>query len=193
MVTINTSHRWTLIRLITMASVLVCLLGMATLVRAQPPTPEEELAAIKADLETILDAILENNDYTHETLGKLSNDVSANRNDISGLRLELSNKIDTSSAADRRDMSQLREEISQLRSELISRIDVNRKESREDISELSSRIDDNRKESREDISRLTNDLNSKFNILFTAIIGVPSFIAALMGIVFWRKQEKTGG
>ncbi len=190
---VNIVNRRALIRPLTTVLVLVCLLGMATLVRAQPPILEEELADIRADVTTILVELKENNDYTHETLGKLSDDVSANRDDISGLRLELSSKIDTSSAADRQDMTQLRAEMSQLRSDLIRRIDINRDESREDISELSSRIEDNRRESREDISKVMDRMNTQFIALLGAIIAVPSSMAALIGILFWRKQQNTVG
>ncbi len=189
---VNIVNRRALIRPLTMVLVLVCLLGMATLVRAQSPTPEEELADIRADIRQILVELAENNDYTHETLGKLSDDITANRDDISVLRLELGSKIDTSSVAYRLEISDLRAEVSQLRSDLIDRIDVNRTESREDMSELSSRIEDNRRESREDISKLMDRMNTQFLALLAAILA-PTFMAALKG---WRsrpREQNTGG
>ncbi len=183
---VNIINHRALIGLLTTVLVLVCLLSMPTLVRAEPPTPEEELADITAELREILDALRETNDYTHKMLDKFSDDISANRDDISRFRLELSGKIDTISEADRRDMAQLK-------SELISIIEVNRKESREDVSKLSSKIDENRRESREDISKLTDRLLYMFIALLAAIIGVPAFMTGLREGRFRPKQQSTGG
>lgn len=192
MVIVDIRNGRALIRLLTSALVLVCLLVMPTLVSAEPPTPEEELADITAELREILGEIRETNDYTHKMLDKFSDDISANRDDISRFRLELSGKIDTSSEADRRDMSQLREEISRLSSKLSGEIAENRGESREDISELSSRVAENRRESREDISKLMDRSNVQFLWLLATIIGMPTLMTLLQRFYFRPKQESTG-
>jgi len=117
MVIVNTRHRWTLIRLITMASVLVCSLGTPTLVGAQPPTPEERLASIEATLTQILERLGESNDYTHARLGDLRDSINTFRDDL-GTRIDNSHddlgaRID----ANHEEISELREEVSRLRTE----------------------------------------------------------------------------
>lgn len=114
---VNARHRWSLIRLIAMTSVLVWLLGIPTVVGAQPPTPEERLASIEATLTQILERLGESNDYVHARLGDFRDSVNTFRDDL-GTRVDNSHddlgaRID----ANHEGISEVREEVSRLRTE----------------------------------------------------------------------------
>jgi len=138
MAIVNIINHRALTRLLTTVLVLVCLLSMPTLVRAEPPGPEERLASIEAILTGILKQLDIIDNHTNTRLDDFTANVNANREEISRSRDELGRKID-----------------------------------------------DNRRE-------LTDQLNSQFRWLLTAVIGTPMSMAALLAY-FWRRQQNSGG